>query len=204
LRGATTFALEGSIFHAGSVVQWLRDGLGLLREASDADTRARRADPRRRVYLVPAFTGLGAPWWRPDARGAIHGLTRDVTADDLVRAGLEAACHQTADLLDAAAADGSPAPDTLRVDGGMARSDWTMQALADLIGRPVLRPAVTETTALGAATLAGIGAGIWSGPEAVAVNWRAERRFTPAMAEAERAERRAGWRRAVEQTLHGA
>lgn len=202
LRGVATFALEGSVFHAGSVVQWLRDGLGLLRDASEADARARRADPRKRIFLVPAFTGLGAPWWRPDARGAIHGLTRDANADDLVRAGLEAACYQTVDLLDAAIADGAPPPATLRVDGGMARSDWTMQALADLSGRPVQRPIVTETTALGAAALAGLGAGLWSGSEAATALWRPERTFTPGMSADERAERRAGWRRAVARTLY--
>ncbi len=203
LGGAASYAVEGSIFQAGTVVQWLRDELGVLRSAGEAEARARRADPRLRVYLVPAFTGLGAPWWQPAARGSIHGLTRDAGADELVRAGLEAACFQTRDLLDAAAADGARLPAELRVDGGMARNDWLLQALADLTGVVVERPALTETTALGAAWLAGIGVGALDGPAAAARAWRAERRFEPAMSAAERDERHAGWRLAVARTLHG-
>jgi glycerol kinase len=198
LAGRAHFALEGSIFHAGTVVQWLRDGLGLVRDAAETEARARRADPRKRLYFVPAFTGLGAPWWQPSARGAIFGLTRDCGADDLVRAGLEASCFQTRDLLEAAARDGAAALAELRVDGGMARNDWLMQALADLCGLPVARPAVTETTALGAALLAAIGAGLLD-PEAARRLWRVERRFEPAMGDAER---HAGWRAAIARTLH--
>jgi glycerol kinase len=203
LGGVVSYAIEGSIFHAGTVVQWLRDGLGLVRDAAETEARAQRADPRKRVYLVPAFTGLGAPWWSPAARGAIHGLTRDVNADDLVRAALEAACFQTRDLLDASVADGAVLPQELRVDGGMVRNAWLLQALADLTGLPVARPAITETTALGAALLAGIGCGAIGDPAAAERLWRAAMRCEPRMSEAERAERHAGWRLAVARTLHG-
>jgi len=200
LEGVSTFALEGSIFHAGTVVQWLRDELGLLKEAADAEALARAADPRKRVYLVPAFTGLGAPWWRPDARGAIYGLTRDTAAADLVRAGLESACFQTRDLLDAARADGAELPAELRVDGGMVSNDWLLQSLADLCGIPVVRPAHTESTARGAALLAGIGAGV-ADAFATAREFRVARRCEPSIGEDERAERHAGWLRAVSRTL---
>jgi glycerol kinase len=203
LNGRTTFALEGSIFHAGTVVQWLRDGLGLLRESSDAEARARAADPRKRVYLVPAFTGLGAPWWQPNARGAIHGLTRDVGGDDLVRAGLEAACFQTRDLLEAAVADGAKLPQELRVDGGMVRNDWLLQSLADLTGLPVARPVVNECTALGAALLAAVGAGALAADSAAAI-WRPEKRCEPQMSQEERDERFVGWQTAVRRTLQDA
>ncbi len=201
LDGATTYAIEGSSFNAGTAVQWLRDGLGLFDDAAETEELARHADPRQRVYLVPAFTGLGAPWWDPDARAAIHGLTREVGRPELVRAALEAVCFQTRDLLEAAAADGAPAPRELRVDGGMVRNDWLLQALADLLGLPVARPAVVETTALGAARLAALGAGYHEGLDAVAAAWRAERRAAPAMPEDEREERWAGWREAVRRTL---
>lgn len=200
LAGRSTFALEGSIFHAGTVVQWLRDGLGLLHDAADAQARAQAADPRKRVYLVPAFTGLGAPWWNPGARGSIQGLTRDVTGDDLVRAGLEAAGFQTRDLLEAAAADGTRLPEELRVDGGMARNDWLLQSLADLTGLAVARPALSETTCLGAAWLAGVGAGAMAQEDAGS-GWRPEKRCEPLMSQDERDERFAGWRAAVRRTL---
>jgi glycerol kinase len=200
IGGVASFALEGSIFHAGTVVQWLRDGLGLLRDAAHSEELARAADPRKRVYLVPAFTGLGAPWWRPDARGAIYGLTRDVGPAELARAALEAACFQTRDLLDAACADGATPPAELRVDGGMVKNDWLLQSLADLCGLPVARAAHGEATARGAALLAGVGAGL---PEAAAAasQFAAARRCLPRMSEDERAERHAGWLRAVARTL---
>lgn len=200
LAGRSSFALEGSIFHAGTVVQWLRDGLGLLRDAADSEALARAADPRKRVYLVPAFTGLGAPWWRPDARGAIYGLTRDAGAAELARAALESVCFQTRDLLDAARADGAATPQELRVDGGMMRNDWLLQALADLCGLPVARAAYGESTARGAALLAGVGAGL-PAAEAAAASFQAERRCEPRLGEDERAERHAGWLRAVARTL---
>jgi glycerol kinase len=199
--GRVSYALEGSIFSAGSTVQWLRDGLGLFRDAAESEALARAADPRRRVHLVPAFTGLGAPHWDAHARGAILGLTRDATAADVVRAGLEAVGHQTADLLDAMAADGAPRPAALRVDGGLSRNGFAMQFLADVLALPVERPRDTETTALGAALLAGLHAGVWDSPEELAARWSLEHRFEPAMDAAERDERRAGWAAAVRRVL---
>ncbi len=200
LKGVSTFALEGSIFHAGTVVQWLREGLGLLGSSQDAEKLARSADSRRRVYLVPAFTGLGAPWWDPSARGALHGLTRETNASDLARAALEAACFQTRDLLDAARSDGAEPPSELRVDGGMARNEWFLQALADLCALPIARSTTTESTARGAALLAGVSLGLQESEEA-ARSWQAERRWLPRMGEDERSERHAGWLRAVRRTL---
>ena len=194
--GRATYALEGSIFSAGSTVQWLRDGLGLVATAGESDARAARSDRSRRVYLVPAFTGLGAPWWDADARAAIIGLTRDATGDDIVRAGLESVAFQTRDLLDAMTKDGAASPRTLRVDGGMVASDWTMQALADLTGLPVERPIVHETTARGAAALAAAQVGA-----PFEASFVLERRFEPLMSADERDDRCAGWRAAVGRVL---
>lgn len=199
IGGRTTYALEGSIFNAGTSVQWLRDGLKLLRHAAESDALAAAADPARRLYFVPAFTGLGAPYWDPDARGAILGLTRDCGAAEIVRAALEAVGYQTRDLLRAMAADGAPPPMTLRVDGGMTASAWAMQFLADVLGVPVERPRVSETTALGAACLAGLACGVLPSLGAVGAMWRLERRLEPFMAEAERDARYEGWQRAVRQ-----
>ena len=202
LDGRTTYALEGSIFVAGAVVQWLRDGLGLIDRADAAQALAQRADPSQQVVLVPAFTGLGAPYWRPDSRGAMFGLTRATGPAEIARAALESVGHQTRDLLDAMRADWPEADDTvLRVDGGMAQSDWTMQFLADILGAPVDRPAVTETTALGAAYLAGLGAGLCPPPEEFQRAWTLSRRFAPAMDADDRAARRARWHRAVAATF---
>ena len=202
LNGRPTYALEGSIFIAGAVVQWLRDGLGLIREASETQALAERADPAQALVLVPAFTGLGAPYWRPESRGAIFGLTRNSGPAEFARAALESVGHQTRDLLDAMRADWSGAGDTvLRVDGGMACSDWTMQFLADMIGAPVDRPRVTETTALGAAYLAGLAAGLCPDPEQFGHQWTLERRFQPRMPADERESRHARWQRAVAATL---
>ena len=210
LAGRTTYALEGAIFVAGAAVQWLRDGLGVIDEASQAGTLAAAADATQDVILVPAFTGLGAPHWDPAARGALFGLTRNTGPRELARAALEAVAFQTADLIEAMHADwdagsghGEAAATVLRVDGGMATSDWTMQRLADLLGAPVDRPDVTETTARGAAYLAGLAAGICPEPDAFAVNWTLERRFEPAMEASTRAARRAGWRDAVRRTRTG-
>jgi glycerol kinase len=208
LDGKRIFALEGAIFVAGAVVQWLRDGLGLIERAAETDALAARADPGQEVVLVPAFTGLGAPWWDAEARGAIYGLTRGTGPAELARAALDSVGFQTRDLFEAMAADlpgaTHDAGDTvLRVDGGMAASDMAMQFLADMLGAPVDRPAVLETTALGAAWLAGHRAGIWPGMEEFAAGWSAERRFEPAMAEDERARRYAGWRDAVARTRSG-
>ena len=201
LKGETRYAVEGSIFNAGTTVQWLRDNLGLLDDAAETGALAAGLDGNHGVYFVPAFTGLGAPHWDPDARGAILGLTRDTGAGHIVRAGLEAVCYQTRDLLDAMAAvaaneDGGAA--LLRVDGGMAANDWLMQFLADMTGAAVERPTVTETTALGAAYLAGLQAGLFDSVEDIAGQWVLGRRFEPAMAEKERARLYDGWRRAVE------
>ncbi|MBW8270222.1 glycerol kinase GlpK [Caldovatus aquaticus] len=211
LGGRRTYALEGAIFAAGATVQWLRDGLGLIAEAREAGELAARADPRQAVYLVPAFTGLGAPWWDAEARGALFGLTRGTTRAEIARAALESVAYQTADLLAAMEADlaaglpdaaaSAPERRVLRVDGGMVASDWTMQFLADLLGAPVDRPTVLETTALGAAYLAGVQAGLRAGPEAAGTHWRRDRRFLPAMAREEAERRLAGWRDAVRRTL---
>jgi glycerol kinase len=202
LGGQTTYALEGSIFIAGAVVQWLRDGLKIIRDAKETQPLAEAAEAAQGVILVPAFTGLGAPYWRPDCRGAIYGLTRSSGPEELARAALESVGYQTRDLLQAMRADwGAAADGVLRVDGGMTASDWTMQFLSDILGAPVDRPVVTETTALGAAYLAGLQAGICPTPDAFAKAWALERRFTPTMAEAERDSRYARWLRAVQATM---
>jgi glycerol kinase len=197
LAGAPSFALEGSIFSAGSAVQWLRDGLGIIARSADSEALARRADPARRVHLVPAFTGLGAPHWDAGARGAVLGLTRDATAADLCAAALQATGFQTADLLAAMAADGAPAPAALRVDGGLCDNGYAMQFLADACGVPVERPACAETTALGAALLAGLGAGLFASSAELSARWRAAGRWEPRWTAAERDEQLAGWRAAV-------
>ena len=205
LNGQTTYALEGSIFIAGAVVQWLRDGLKIIRSAAETQPLADAADPGQEVVLVPAFTGLGAPYWRPDCRGAIYGLTRNSGPAELARAALESVGYQTRDLLEAMRADwGAAADGVLRVDGGMTASDWAMQFLADILGAPVDRPVVTETTALGAAYLAGLQAGLCPGPEAFGEGWALERRFAPAMAEDMRDEKYARWQRAVAATIAAA
>jgi glycerol kinase len=202
LEGKTSYALEGSIFIAGAAVQWLRDGLGVVRHAGESDTMARAADPGQNLYLVPAFTGLGAPYWDSDCRGAIFGLTRNSGPNEFARAALEAVGFQTRDLLEAMRADWpGMGGSTLRVDGGMSASDYTMQFLADITGAPVDRPTVLETTALGAAWLAGMRAGIYPGTEGFAANWALECRFDPAMDPAVRDRRYGEWRDAVHRTL---
>ena len=202
LDGVPTYALEGAIFVAGAVVQWLRDGLGIIGSAGETQALAEAADPNQRLYLVPAFTGLGAPHWDPEARGAVFGLTRGSGPAEMARAALESVGYQTRDLLDAMRGDaGAAMGDTvLRVDGGMSASDWAMQFLADVLGAPVDRPEVLETTALGAAWLAGMQAGVVGGPEAFARSWALERRFEPAMGAVAREARYAGWRDAVART----
>jgi glycerol kinase len=201
--GRPTYALEGSIFVAGAVVQWLRDGLQVIRSAPETQPLAEKADPAQEVVLVPAFTGLGAPYWRPDSRGAIFGLTRNSGPAEFARAALESVGYQTRDLLEAMKADypGEGAGRTLRVDGGMSASDWAMQFLADILGAPVDRPEVLETTALGAAWLAGMQAGVYPGQEGFAATWALERQFTPRMAEEERTRRYARWTAAVNATM---
>jgi len=204
LGGQRTYALEGSIFIAGAVVQWLRDGLGLIDHAGQTQGLAETADPAQELYLVPAFTGLGAPWWDARARGAIFGLTRNSGPAEFARAALESVAFQTRDLLDAMRADWPDAGNAvLRVDGGMTASDWTMQAIADICGAPVDRPQVRETTALGAAWLAGMQAGVYPDAAGFAAAWALDRRFSPAMDPATRAHRHAGWQDAVRRTLTG-
>ncbi|MFM2350929.1 MAG: glycerol kinase [Pseudomonadota bacterium] len=202
LNGSPTYALEGSIFVAGAVVQWLRDGLKIIDTAAETQTLADQADKGQDVVLVPAFTGLGAPYWRPDCRGAIYGLTRGTGAAELAKAALESVGFQTRDLLEAMRADwGTLAAGVLRVDGGMVASDWAMQFLADILGAPVDRPVVTETTALGAAYLAGLQSGICPEPARFAETWVLERRFDPAMSPDLAATKYARWGRAVAATL---
>jgi len=207
LDGQVSYALEGSIFIAGAVVQWLRDGLKVIRAAPETQGLADAADPEQQVILVPAFTGLGAPWWQPAARGAIYGLTRNSGPAELARAALESVGFQTRDLWDAMRADWAAsglsggAEAVLRVDGGMSASDYAMQFLSDILGAPVDRPRVLETTALGAAWLAGSRAGVWPGMDEFARTWALERRFEPARNEAWRATRHAAWERAVKATI---
>jgi glycerol kinase len=202
LHGKPTYALEGSIFIAGAVVQWLRDGLKIIRDARETQALADAADAAQGVILVPAFTGLGAPYWRPDCRGAIYGLTRNSGPAELARAALESVGYQTRDLLQAMRADwGAAADGVLRVDGGMTASDWAMQFLSDIIGAPVDRPVVTETTALGAAYLAGMQAGVCGSPEEFAKSWALDRRFEPGMDAATRDAKYARWGRAVAATM---
>lgn len=202
LDGKPTYALEGSIFIAGAVVQWLRDGLKIIRHASETQGLAESAEAAQGVILVPAFTGLGAPYWRPDCRGAVYGLTRNSGPAELARAALESVGYQTRDLLEAMRADwGAAADGVLRVDGGMSASDWAMQFLSDILGAPVDRPKVTETTALGAAYLAGLQAGVCPAPEEFAKSWALDRRFEPAMDEGERQAKYARWGRAIQATM---
>ncbi len=202
LDGKTTYALEGSIFIAGAVVQWLRDGLKIIREAKETQPLADAADPSQDVVLVPAFTGLGAPYWRPDCRGAVYGLTRNSGPAELAKAALESVGYQTRDLLEAMRSDwGAAADGILRVDGGMTASNWAMQFLSDILGAPVDRPVVTETTALGAAYLAGLKAGLCPPPAEFQKTWALERRFTPTMDDRTRAAKYARWGRAVAATM---
>jgi glycerol kinase len=204
LDGKRTYALEGSIFVAGAAVQWLRDRVRHIEQSSELDALARQADPAEQVYLVPAFVGLGAPWWDAQARGAIFGLTRNSGAAELARATIEAVGYQTRDLIEAMRADWPSAGEAamaLRVDGGMTASDLTMQFLADILASPVDRPKVLETTALGAAYLAGRAAGICPDLDGFAKSWRLERRFEPHMGEPERERKWAGWQDAVRRTL---
>ncbi len=200
LAGGTDFALEGSVFAAGAAVQWLRDGLGIIRSAAEVEALAASVPDGGGVVLVPAFTGLGAPHWDPWARGALLGLTRGTTAAHIARAALEGIAHQVADVLAAMESDsGSPLAE-LRVDGGAASNDLLLQIQADLTGMPVTRPKVRETTALGAAYLAGLTVGVFRDLDEIAARWQLERRFDPAMDQGERAERRARWAQAVRAT----
>ncbi len=198
--GVRSYALEGSIFIAGAAVQWLRDNLHIVQSAAETGALAQAADPTQEVILVPAFVGLGAPYWRPDVRGALFGLTRATGPRELAQAALESVCFQTGDLIAAMQADwriADSALKTLRVDGGMANSDWTMQRLADLIGSNVDRPQIKETTALGAAYLAGLYAGFFPEPDRFLDHWKLERRFSPLMDSVTRERKLSGWTSAV-------
>lgn len=197
LNGKPTYAMEGSIFVAGATVQWMRDGLKLFGTASETEALARKTRMGHGVYLVPAFTGLGAPHWDPQARGAIFGLTRDTGIAEIVAAGLQAVCYQTRDLQGCMDDDIEARIDRLRVDGGMVSNNWVMQFLADMLGVPVDRPTILETTALGAAYLAGLQVGWYSNLEEISALWRCERTFEPQMSEAERERLYSGWLDAI-------
>jgi glycerol kinase len=204
LKGKRCYALEGSIFVAGSAVQWLRDALKIIKQAAETGPLAEKSDSAQSVYLVPAFVGLGAPYWNPRVRGALFGLTRNTGPAEFAHAALESVCYQTCDLWEAMRADwpeAKAANIVLRVDGGMTASDWTMQRLADLLNAPVDRPVVQETTALGAAYLAGLAAGVYPEPEKFADHWRLEHRFKPNMSAATRERKLKGWQRAVKGVL---
>lgn len=203
LDGETHYALEGSIFIAGAAVQWLRDGLGILNDASESGSMAASADTRQDVVLVPAFTGLGAPYWDAEARGAVFGLTRATGPNEMARAALEAVCYQTRDLVEAMRQDWKDLEGsmTLRVDGGMVASDWTMQFLADILNSTVERPAILETTALGAAWLAGSHCGLWPSREEMGHQWTCEQQFVPAMDDDQRNAKYDGWLDCVKRTM---
>ncbi|HEX3721908.1 MAG TPA: glycerol kinase GlpK, partial [Nitrolancea sp.] len=200
LDGAITYALEGSIFVTGAAVQWLRDGLGIIERSEESEALARSIDSTGGVYLVPAFTGLGAPHWDPYARGTIVGLTRGSRRAEIARATLEAVAYQTRDVLDIMQRDTGIALQELRVDGGMVANDFLMQFQADIIGKPVERPQVAETTALGAAYLAGLSVGFWAGQDDIARNWQRDRRFEPSMPDEQREALYRDWLRAVERS----
>jgi glycerol kinase len=205
IGGETAYALEGSIFMAGAIVQWLRDEMRIISNSAESEALARDADPHSQAVLVPAFTGLGAPYWDPHARAALFGMTRDTGAAEIVRAALESVSFQTRDLMDAMGADmkaaGLESPRELRVDGGMVANGWFMQNLTDILDRPVERPAIIETTALGAAYLAGMQAGFYGSMKDVARNWQCERAFAPVMSSSEREARYRRWQAAVGRVL---
>jgi glycerol kinase len=200
IGGQTEYALEGSVFVAGAAVQWLRDGLGLIRTSAEVEALAATVPDNGGVYLVPAFTGLGAPHWDPYARGALLGITRGTTAGHIARATLESIAFQTADLLQAMEADAATPLAELRVDGGATANDLLMQFQADLLGCPVVRPKVRETTALGAALLAGLAVGFWRDRAEIGQLWQAERVFAPAMKRDQVDELRHSWSRALERS----
>jgi glycerol kinase len=197
LGGETVYALEGSIFVAGAAVQWLRDRIAAIGTAAEVGSLAARANAQQRLYLVPGFAGLGAPYWVPHARGALIGLTAESGLPEIARAILEAVGYQTRDLVEAMAADVATEISSLRVDGGMSASDWTMQFIADILPATVERPASIETTAWGAAYVAGLVRGIYPDPETILAQWRPERQFIPVMPPSEREHRYRGWQRAV-------
>lgn len=196
--GTRTYALEGSIFVAGAVVQWLRDGMGLIKHASETSVRAQKSGDDE-LYMVPAFTGLGAPWWVPEARGAVYGITRDTGPNDFIKAALDSVAYQTCDLFDALACDGVT-PKAVRVDGGMATNDWFLQRLSDLLDLTVERPSVTETTAVGVAMLAALADGVFSDLRDIGKNWQLEAKFQSTMNLEVRRQLKSGWGKAIERT----
>jgi glycerol kinase len=203
--GKPTYALEGSIFMAGATIQWMRDDLKAMKTSDQSASMASNADPNSEVYMVPAFTGLGAPYWDPHARGAILGMTRNTGLNEIVRAGIDSVCYQTRDLMEAMAADlariGARQPEALRVDGGMVANEWFLQRLADILGRPIERAAITETTALGAAFLAGLGANIFESLDQIEGVRGVDGVFTPQMDDQSRAHLYDGWKEAVSRVL---
>lgn len=199
LGGKTSFAIEGSIFMAGATIQWLRDGIKLIDSANESEDLARACPDDLSVYLVPAFTGLGAPYWDPDARGAIYGMTRDTGIKEIVTAGLMSVCYQTKDLMEAIAADGAQL-NQLRVDGGMVTNDFLTQKLADVLNCEVLRPKIIETTALGAAYAAGLKAGIFSSLDEIASNWQLDTAFSTGKDQQWRSKNYQGWQEAIART----
>ena len=199
---APRYALEGSIAVTGSLVQWLRDNLGLIRTSGEIEELAATVEDNGGCYIVPAFSGLYAPWWRPDARGVIVGLTGYVRAGHIARAALEATAYQSCDVLDACNSDAGEPLQELRVDGGMVVNDALMQFQADLLGTAVVRPKIVETTALGAAFAAGLAVGFWRDRDELGTLWREDRRFEPTMSADVVAELRAGWRRAVDRSFN--
>jgi glycerol kinase len=201
IGGERAFALEGSIFVAGAAIKWLRDKLGLITDAAESEAIARAVSDDHGVTLVPAFVGLGAPHWEPDARGLVTGMTLDTTADHIVRATLESIAFQTRDLLDAMRADGAEPPSAIRIDGGMAQNAWFAQFLSDVLATPVERPASHETTALGAAYLAGLATGVWQGLGDLSEKWQAAAHFEPVMDESRRAALLAGWQGALKRAM---
>jgi len=198
--GRPTYALEGSVFSAGSAVGWLRDGLGLISDSAEVEALATSVEDTGGVYVVPAFTGLAAPWWDPHARGAILGLTRGTGRAEIARATLESIAYQVADVVTAMAADAGASPPVMRADGGAAANDLLLGFQADILGLPVERPVVTETTALGAAYLAGLAVGYWRDEAEIEANWALDRRFEPGMPDDRRQHLFTGWRRAVERS----
>ncbi len=201
INGEIAYAIEGSIFVAGAAIQWLRDGLGIIKSAMETEALAQSVEDNGGVYLVPAFAGLGAPYWNPEARATISGLTRGATSAHVVRAGLEAQAYQTEDLMRAMAQDAGYPMTEIRVDGGMVRNSWVCQFIADITSTPVLRPHVIETTALGAAYLAGLKAGFFSSVDEISEAWQCEQRFSPQMPSRERDRLYGGWQKAVRQVL---
>src|SRR5690625_1133325 len=198
--GKVEYALEGSIFVAGSAIQWLRDGLRMFTSSADSEAYAKRVSSTDGVYVVPAFVGLGTPYWDGDARGAVFGLTRGTTKEQFIRATLESLAYQTKDVLEAMTADSGIALQTLRVDGGAVRNDFLMQFQSDMLGVPVERPSIQETTALGAAYLAGLAVGYWENKQAIKAQWQLDKTFTNTWGKEEREHLYRGWKKAVEAT----